>query len=320
LRFVGCDSRLEASAYVQWSNEAVAIPDFQSLMLPLLKLAADGTERSLAAARAPLAEEFGLTEEERKELLPSGQQARFTNRVAWAKVYLERARLIENTRRAHFQITSRGREVLQNAPHKIDIAFLKRFTEFDSFRSKAEPVVGDTSLQTQTPEETLEAAYDKIRQNLAAELLGQVKSASPEFFERLVLELMLKMGYGGSHESTAALTAPGADGGIDGIINEDRLGLDVIYLQAKRWGSTVGRPEIHRFVGALHGKRAKKGVFITTSSFSHDATEYATVIDPKVVLIDGIRLAQLMIDFNVGVSRIRAYEIKRIDYDYFAEE
>jgi restriction system protein len=298
----------------------VAIPDFQSLMLPLLKLADDGVEHSLAASRAPLADQFGLTEDERKELLPSGQQPRFNNRVAWAKVYLERAKLLEKTRRAHFTITPRGREVLLDPPERIDISFLKRFPEFDDFRSKVEPATEDGSIETETPEEALEAAYEKIRQDLAAQLLEQVKSASPEFFERLVLDLMLKMGYGGSEEAAASLTAPGADAGIDGIINEDRLGLDVIYLQAKRWENTVGRPEIHRFVGALHGKRAKKGVFITTSSFSHDAIEYAAMIDPKVVLIDGIRLAQLMIDFNVGVSRSRTYEIKRIDSDYFAEE
>ena len=299
----------------------MAIPDFQALMLPLLKLADDGVEHSLAESRLPLADQFSLTEEERKELLPSGQQPRFNNRVAWAKVYLERAKLLEMTRRAHFKISSRGKDVLQNPPHRIDIPFLKQFPEFDGFRTKLSPgSEEELELQTNTPEEVLEAAYEKIRQDLAVELLEQVKSASPEFFERLVLHLMIKMGYGGSEESAASLTSPGADEGIDGIISEDRLGLDVIYIQAKRWENTVGRPEIQKFVSALHGKRATKGVFITTSGFSHDAQAYAVGIDSKVVLIDGIRLAQLMIDFNVGVGLSRVYEVKRIDSDYFAEE
>lgn len=297
----------------------MAIPDFQSLMLPLLQLAADGKEHALADARRPLANQFSLTEEERKELLPSGKQSRFNNRVAWAKVYLERAGLLEKTRRAHFRISQRGRDILKDPPERIDIGFLSQFPEFNDFRERSTPAGDDTATEDKTPEEALEIAYDKIREDLAAELLQQVKSASPEFFERLVLDLMLKMGYGGIGENTASLTSPGADGGIDGIINEDRLGLDVIYLQAKRWDKTVGRPELQKFVGALHGKRAKKGVFLTTSTFSQDATAYVATIDPKVVLIDGLRLANLMIDFDVGVSRSHTYEIKRIDSDYFEE-
>ncbi|MBI3461978.1 MAG: restriction endonuclease [Planctomycetes bacterium] len=303
----------------------MAIPDFQSLMLPLLKLAADGEEHSCADCRGPLADQFGLTEEQRKELLPSGQQSRLNNRVAWAKVYLERAGLLVKTRRGRFKIAPRGSQVLEDPPERVDIAFLKRFPEFADFRNKAvssaeEPLPADMIPEDQTPEEILQAAYERIRQNLATELVEQVKAASPEFFERLVLDVMLKMGYGGSRENAGSLTEAGADAGIDGIINEDQLGLDVIYLQAKRWENNVGRPDIQRFVGALHGRRAKKGVFITTSGFSRDALEYVETIDPKVVLIDGLRLAQLMMDFNVGVSRSQLYEIKRIDSDYFAEE
>lgn len=293
-------------------------------MLPLLSLALDGEEHSLANVRTPLADQFSLTDEERKELLPSGQQPRFNNRVAWAKVYLERAGLLLKTRRAHFKLTPRGREVLASPPARIDIPYLKQFAGFDDFRNRAPSTSdenpADTIPEDQTPEETLQAAYLRIRQNLAAELLQQVKSASPEFFERLVLDVMLQMGYGGSREKAGQLTDAGPDAGIDGIINEDQLGLDVIYLQAKRWEGNVGRPEVQRFVGALHGKRAKKGVFITTSSFSQDAVNYVATIDPKVVLIDGLRLAELMIDFSVGVSRSQTYEIKRIDSDYFAEE
>jgi restriction system protein len=298
----------------------MAIPDFQTLMLPLLRIAADGAEHSLAESRSPLADEFGLTDDERAELLPSGQQPRFNNRVAWAKVYLERAGLFAKTRRAHFQITPRGTEVLADPPARIDIAFLKRFPEFDDFREKQTDAPAGGTIEDETPEETLQAAYQTIRDTLASEILALVKAASPSFFEHLVLDLMLKMGYGGSREKAGSLTNEGADAGIDGIINEDQLGLDVIYLQAKRWENTVGRPEIQKFVGALHGRRAKKGVFLTTSTFSQDAIDYVASVDPKVVLIDGLTLAQLMIDFNVGVSRSHLYEIKRIDSDYFAED
>ncbi len=298
----------------------MAIPDFQSLMLPLLRLSADGEERSLANARGPLAEQFSLTDEERKELLPSGQQSRFNNRVAWAKMYLEHAGLITKTKRGHFRLSDLGKKVLVSSPGKIDITFLKQFPGFDEFHGKPTATEEIVSVQNETPEETLETAYARIREDLAAELLQQVKAGTPDFFEHLVLDLMVKMGYGGSSEQAASLTSPGADGGIDGIINEDRLGLDVIYLQAKRWEASVGRPEIQKFVGALYGKRAKKGVFLTTSSFTHEAIEYVATIDPKVVLIDGSRLAEFMIDFNVGVSRSHVYEIKRIDSDYFADE
>ena len=298
----------------------MAIPDFQSIMLPLLQFAADGEEHAISDARGPLAERLGVSEEERRELLPSGQQPRFANRVAWAKVYLERAGLLAKTRRGHFKIADRGRAVLDDPPARIDIRFLKRFPDFDEFRATANAPADDAIRDDETPEETLLTSYEAIRHSLAVELMKLVKSATAEFFERLVLDLLLKMGYGGSRETAGALTEPGPDAGIDGIINEDQLGLDVIYLQAKRWESTVGRPEIHRFVGALHGKRAKKGVFITTSIFSADAREYVATIDPKVVLIDGNQLAQYMIDFNVGVSLASVYEIKRIDSDYFADE
>lgn len=301
------------------------IPDFQSMMLPLLRLTADGQEHSTAELRDPLADELNLTADERKERLPSGQQFRLNNRVAWSKIYLERAGLLLKTRRGYFRITERGREVLAAPPQRIDIPYLKRFPEFAEFRKKngvEKRLSGDDSENddTATPEEALETAYQSLREDLAAELLAQVRAASPSFFEQLVVDLMLKMGYGGPGDDAGTVTSRGADGGIDGLINEDRLGLGVVYLQAKRWEGTVGRPEIQRFVGALHGHRARKGVFLTTSAFSNDATEYVKTIDPRVVLIGGLRLAQLMMDFNVGVSVSQTYEIKRIDSDYFSEE
>jgi restriction system protein len=300
----------------------MAIPDFQAIMLPMLRFAADGVEHSMLDTRTALADRMGLTDDDRQELLPSGQQTRFGNRVAWAKIYLERAGLVTKTRRGHFVISERARQVLNNPPEEIDIRYLQQFPGFKESRQRSPdgPVeAAEEPSQAETPEESMEQAYQQIREDLAAELLEQVKTVSPRFFERLVLDVMLKMGYGG-YSGDGMVSPPGADAGIDGVIQEDRLGLDVIYIQAKRWENPVGRPEIQKFVGALHGKRARKGVFITTSAFTQEAIAYAAGIDSKVVLIDGLRLAQLMIDFNVGVSAAHTYEIKRIDSDYFAEE
>ena len=243
----------------------MAIPDFQS-MIPLLRFAADGAEHSVAESRSPLGDQFGLTDDERAELLPSGQQSRFNNRVAWAKVYLERAGLVAKTRRGHFKITPRGTEVLADPPERIDISFLKRFPEFDDFRAKPTEPPGVETVDDETPEETLQAAYQTIRDTLASEILAMVKASPPCFFERLVLDLMLKMGYGGSREKAGSLTNEGADAGIDGIINEDQLGLDVIYLQAKRSENTVGRPEIHRFSGLCTVRPCEEGRLSETST------------------------------------------------------
>jgi restriction system protein len=304
----------------------VAIPDFQSLMLPLLKYAADGEEHSLADARAHLAREFSLSEAEVAELLPSGRQALFGNRVSWAKIYLVRALLLESPRRAFFKLAPRGREVLEvEKPARIDLRLLSRYPEIVEFRQAkdrpgAPPPGPGPEEPIQTPEEILESAYLKIRSDLIEEVLTQVKKASPAFFERLVVDLLVRMGYGGSREDAGQAVGRGGDEGIDGVINEDRLGLDTIYLQAKRWEGTVGRPEIQKFVGALHGKRAKKGVFLTTSCFSSDAREYVAHIDPKVILIDGAQLAHYMVDFKLGVTVAATYELKRVDSDYFAEE
>ena len=254
------------------------IPDFQTVMRPLLELASDGNEHSLADAREKLAQVFKLTDKETKELLPSGRQAIFGNRVAWAKVYLNRAGAFDAPRRGYFKITDRGRELLRDVPKRITIKeLMDRFPEFAEFRAPKQhrdaAVSAVTEDEGQTPEEMLENAYQRFRNNIASELLSRVKASSADFFERLVVELLLNMGYGGSRKEAGEAIGRAGDEGIDGIINEDRLGLDVIYLQAKKWEGTVGRPEIHKFVGALHGKRAKKGVFITTATFSAEAVD-----------------------------------------------
>ncbi len=295
-------------------------------MRPLLELAQDGKEHTLSEARERLAEKFKLSEDDRKAVLPSGRTPRFNNRVAWARVYLGQAGALESPRRGSFRITDRGRELLKAVPGRITIRVLHRYPEFTEFRAPRQqkeeashlPVVADE--EGQTPEELLENSYQQFRNEIASELLSRVKAASPQFFERLVVELLLGMGYGGSRKEAGEAIGKAGDEGIDGIINEDRLGLDVIYIQAKKWDGSVGRPEVQKFVGALHGKRAKKGVFITTGTFSSDAVEYVAKIEPKVVLIDGPQLASLMIDFNVGVTPIASYETKKIDSDYFSEE
>jgi restriction system protein len=294
-------------------------------MLPLLRVAGDGEEHALSDARERLGAEFKLTQAEQAELLPSGRQSRFGNRVAWAKVYLEQGGLLQSPRRGFFLISVRGREVLNAPPTRIDIRFLGQFPEFVEFR-KPKREAHESSASTapeatdaETPEEALEAAHDRIEASLASEVLARVKAGSPAFFEGLVVELLLKMGYGGSRADAGQAIGKSGDEGIDGVISEDRLGLDIVYLQAKRWEGSVGRPEIQKFVGALHGKRAKKGVFITTGSFSSEAVAYVEHIDPKVVLINGRRLAELMIDFEVGVTTARTFHVKRLDSDYFEE-
>lgn len=299
------------------------IPDFQSLMLPLLRLCADGQEHSKRDAVPALAAEFGLSQADLEELLPTGRQGKFDNRVGWAKSYLKQAGLLEITGRGLFRITDRGQQVLKEAPQRMDMKYLERFPEYQAFRARTrEPVQNSSALEaTQTtPEEMLESGYAQLRSTLADEILQRVKTVSPPFFEKLVMQLLLKMGYGGTREDAGQVIGKSGDGGIDGIINEDRLGLDVIYIQAKRWEGDVGRPEIQKFVGALAGNKASKGVFITTSGFTKEARAYASQVNSKVVLIDGAMLAELMIDYDIGVSTREIYEIKRVDSDYFAED
>jgi restriction system protein len=303
----------------------MAIPDYQSLMLPLLQFAEDKKEHSLHEAIKFLAEKFSLTENEQQELLPSGKQTIFKNRVGWARTYLSKAGLLVSTKRGFFQITDRGIYSLNKSPERIDNRFLRQFPEFNEFQNRKNEKTEKIELENQedinkTPEESLETAYQTILINLATEVLDKVKSCSPNFFERLVVELLVKMGYGGTLQDAGKAVGRSGDGGIDGIIKEDRLGLDVIYLQAKRWEGNVSRPEIQKFAGALLGNQARKGVFITTSDFTKEARDYVRTISSNIILIDGEELAELMIDYNVGVSVATTYEIKKIDSDYFSEE
>lgn len=304
------------------------VPDFQTIMLPLLRQYQDGKEHTLHELMEKLAEEFQLTDDDLSEMLPSGGQTIFYNRVGWARTYLAKSGLLEMVKRSIYKITERGKMILKQNPERIDMKYLERFPEYIEFRDLEgtrgkkgdnkgkEPKNGGIE---QTPEEILESAYLEIRENLADDLLTLVKKSSPYFFEQLVVELLVKMGYGGSRQDAARAVGRSGDEGIDGIIDEDRLGLDSIYIQAKRWESgVVSRPEIQKFVGALMGKRARKGIFITTSSFSNEALNYVANIDTKVVLIDGKKLAEFMIDYDVGVTSSAKYELKKIDSDYFS--
>jgi restriction system protein len=305
-----------------YNGKYMNIPDYQAIMLPLLKFANDKNEHSIREAIEYISNYFHLSEEERNTKLPSGQQTVVENRTGWARTYMKKALLVESKKRGYFNITDRGLEVLNKNPSEINQKYLEQFPEFVEFKSvhKEENNIEIDHSDNQTPQESLEYGYQKIRKDLAQELLADVKNCSPSFFEKLVVELLLRMGYGGTLKDAGKAIGQSGDGGIDGIIKEDKLGLDVIYIQAKRWDGVVGRPEIMKFVGALHGQKAKKGVFITTSSFTKDAIEYAPGIDPKIVLLDGEALTQLMIDNNIGVTTISTYEIKKIDSDYFIEE
>lgn len=301
------------------------IPDFQAFFLPLLQFAADEKIHSSNEAYEAMAKHFQLADEDIREMLPSGKQTTFKNRVAWAKAYLSKALLLESPKRGIFHISARGKEVLAGKPQRLRVKELKQYPEFASFHQAGnkqgeQADISREEERTATPEEIFEKAYQELRGSLADELLAQIKINSPEFFENLVVKLLVKMGYGGSIKDAGQALGRCGDEGIDGIIKEDKLGLDVIYIQAKRWQGSVGRPEIQKFVGALHGQRAKKGVFITTGSFTKDAEQYVSTIDPKVVLIDGNRLVELMIDYNLGVSAVDTYEIKKIDSDFFLEE
>ena len=303
----------------------MAIPDYETLMLPLLKLASDGKEHRTREATEVFIKEFGLTEQEQKQLLPSGTIRVIVNRTGWAATYLKKCWLLESTKRGYFKITQRGIDVLNQNPDKIGNKFLQQYPEFHEFKTLKKKKTGKklsknlNGVEVQTPEELLGTAYEELNQNLSHELLMKVKDGSSTFFEILVIDLLVKMGYGGSRKDAGQAVGRSSDEGIDGIIKEDKLGLDAIYIQAKMWENAVCRPEIQKFAGALQGQRAKKGIFITTSAFSKEATHYASNIENKIILIDGERLAQLMIEHNVGVSTAASYEVKKIDTDYFDE-
>ncbi|WP_227742132.1 MULTISPECIES: restriction endonuclease [unclassified Janthinobacterium] len=317
--------------YVLKAKKFMSIPDYQTVMLPLLRLAADGKEYRSRDAIECLTQDFALTDEERSEMLPSGTAPLFDNRVGWARTYLKQAGLLTSPKRGVFQITERGKALLAKGPAQINVATLEQFDEFRAFRARRRDTTAENnavvprqaeqeSSATQTPEDQLAFAYGRLRSELELDLLEQVKSVTPVFFERLVIDLLVGMGYGGSRQDAGRAIGKSGDGGIDGIIKEDKLGLDVIYVQAKRWEGTVGRPEIQKFAGALQGQRASKGVFITTSTYSREAVEFASLINTKIILIDGQQLAAMMIDHNVGVSTIGMYELKKIDSDYFEGE
>jgi restriction system protein len=295
-------------------------------MLPLLEFIVDGKEYKMRNVTDELAIKFGVTEEEQKELLPSGVAPVFYNRTAWAKTYLKKAGLIDSPKQGIVIISKRGIEVLKKKPSSINVKFLKQFSEFVAFQTVKREDESETETSEeqsiQTPEELLEMAYQKIRKSLASELISKVVELSPAFFERLVVELLVKMGYGGSIKDAGKAMGKSGDEGIDGTIKEDKLGLDIIYIQAKRWkpGNVVGRPEIQKFVGALAGQGAKKGIFITTSNFTKEALDYTPRNETKIVLIDGEQLAQLMIDYNLGCTSQQTYEVKKLDSDYFGEE
>lgn len=298
----------------------MGVPDFQSFFKPLLDFAADGKEHSMKEARDAIAKVMALPDSDMKEMLPSGNQTRFDNRIAWAKSYFVQAKVLESPSRGYFRITQRGISLQKQGNKRIDVKILNQYPEFVEFHKARTPKDDEPEHPKQTPEEALQQAYESIRSDLAGQILERITTNSPQFFEHLVVDLMVSMGYGGSRADAGKSIGGIGDEGIDGIIKEDRLGLDVVYLQAKRWNGTVGRPEVQKFVGALHGKRAKKGVFITTGKFSDDAHKYVETIDPKVILIDGLALAQLMIDYNISTTTTATYQIKRIDSDYYIEE
>lgn len=306
----------------------MAVPNFQEIMLPALKLLNESSPRSVKEIAGKISDIFNLDDEERKALLPSGIQTVVSNRTNWSLYYMKRAGLLSTQKRGVYEITTLGKSVLESRPANINSEFLEQFEEFQSFKEKRaqpdaglaiHPVVVPEAIQNETPEESLDSAYNKIRISLASDLMERIFNQSPEFFERLVIELLVKMGYGGSIKEAGKAIGKTGDEGIDGVIKEDKLGLDIIYIQAKRWAemNSVGRPEIQKFVGALAGQGAKKGIFITTSRFTREALEYSPRNETKVVLIDGNTLCQLMIDYDIGVTPIARYDVKRVDNDYF---
>jgi restriction system protein len=302
----------------------MSVPTYQEFLLPLLQIANDQEEHLLNETIDYLAKQFNLSEENKQELLPSGRQTKFSNRVGWAITYLKKAKLLESGKRGTFSISVRGVDVLKTKPKSIDRKFLERFPEFVEFQNikqDSDPI--EVLLVTevdQTPQEIFDNNYQKIIKEVKESLLEQIKSCSPKFFENLVVDLLLSMGYGGSRKDAGEAVGKSSDGGIDGIIKEDKLGLDCIYIQAKRWESSVGRPTIQAFAGSLEGMKARKGVLITTSQFTKEAREYVKIIEKRIILIDGEQLSELMLEHNVGVNEIQTYTLKKVNFDYFNEE
>lgn len=304
------------------------IPTHEEVMLPLLTILGDGKVHSLCEIADRIAEEFAIDDQARKQLLPSGKYPVFRSRVSWAKTYMGKAKLLETPKKAHYRITSRGEELLNSTSTKIDKSLLMQFPEFIDFitpskeaaktsKSKSERQAIDDK---QTPVEAIEAAHARLDDQLRKDMMTEVLDQSPEFFEKLVVDLLLQMGYGGSRKDAGAAIGKSSDGGIDGTINEDKLGLDVIYLQAKRYTNPVPISHVRDFAGALMGKRARKGILVTTSTLPSSAYNYVSQIEHKIILIDGERLTRLMVDHHVGVSVEQTFQIKKIHSDYYSDE
>ncbi|GAB0112728.1 restriction endonuclease [Acidisoma sp. C75] len=311
------------------AGEAESIPDYQSLMLPVLSLAQEGEQRISAVVQA-LADQLSLSEAARAVLLPSGRQTVLANRVHWAKTYLAKAGLVEATRRGFFRLTPRGAEVLASRPERIDNQLLARFEEFRQFTNRADAAareeeatapqaVAAAEAAQQTPDEIMRAAHRRIEASLAEELLERVRSAPPSFFERLIVNLLLAMGYGGSAAEAGRALGRAGDDGVDGVIDQDALGLDRVYIQAKRYaaGNAVGSGAIRDFFGSLDRHKAAKGLFVTTSTFTASARETAEYLSKRIVLIDGENLARLMIRHSVGCRIEETLHLKRLDEDFF---
>jgi len=300
----------------------MAIPTYEDIMLPFLQHLSDGQVHTLKSLQEALSDGFNMTEEEKNRLFPSGRQNMFYNRLGWARTYLKKSLLINAVISGHFQITQRGLDLLAASPTKITNKLLGQYSEFVAFKrpakeAKTQLIPMDDDETVSTPREQMDESYQAIQNALAEDLLQKIAANSPSFFEQLVLDVLLKMGYGGSREDAAQVVGKTGDEGIDGIIKEDRLGLDVIYVQAKRWKNSAGSPDIQTFIGALQLKNAQKGIFITTSTFTQQAKDIAARVGNRIVLIDGMMLAQLMIEFGVGVSSEMVYDMKRLDLDYF---
>ena len=303
----------------------MAIPDFQTLMLPLVEALADGQERTMRALTDQLAVRFSLTDQERAELLPSGQQTLFNNRVAWAKSHLKSAGLLASPTRGRVHISPLGRQVLTENPPALNVRYLKRFAPYREFVGKAEAKTAGAETnpttvvmeQEQTPRELIDAAYQSLASATADDLLSRLKAASPAFFESVVVRLLVAMGYGGV-EGYGTATGKSGDGGIDGVIYQDKLGLDIVCIQAKRWEGPVGRPTIQQFVGSMDYHRSKKGVVLTTSAYTKEGLDFVHRVEgKKVVLIDGSRLADLMIEHDLGVTTTKTYSLKEVSNDFF---
>lgn len=303
------------------------LPTYQELMLPMLQLLQDGAPRVASEINEQLAVRLGLTAEQRRETLASGNLV-FADRTSWARTYMKQAGLIEYPRRGYSRITARGREALGRAPKGIDLKYLRQFAEFLEFQQRSNAAapnvrparsVGGGVEPEATPNELMEVGYRQLRASLERELLARALAGSPEFFENLVIRLLVALGYGGSMAEAEAVGRAG-DGGIDGVVKQDRLGLDAIYVQAKRWTEPVGRPTVQAFVGALHGVNARRGILFTTSAFTDEATHYAKSLNYKVVLVDGATLATLMFDAGLGVTTASTYVVKQLDSDFFEDE